>query len=515
MRFAIKALFSRQTSVRLNLSSTLISKVLAAAISLACVPIYIRFLGVAGYGVIGIWTTLETLASLLDFGLSPTVTRELAASSRDPEQAQDTRDLIRSIEIICWTVGVLIGATVALSAPLIATYWLRSSQLSVADLQTCVELIGVLILSRWPLSFYSSGLIGLERQVLLSWLGFTFTLVRSVGAIFVLVFLSPTILAFLAWQIAINMANTGIVAGLLWLNLPRGRRAARFRPKLLGRVWKFAGGVTAIALVSVLLSDLDKLVVSGLVSLEEFGYYTLGSRMAGTLYMAASSVFAALYPALVRLRSQSEAQFAELYHRGSQIMSLLVFPAAITAAAFAKPLIFAWTGNEAIASNTAPIAALLIIGTAFHCTAHLPYAAQLAYGWTSLAFWTNLTYVPITSALLFVLTKQFQGEGAAAVWLLINVSYLATQIPLMHRRILRNEARQWYIQDIGQPLITCGLTAGILAAIIEPAATRTGATVTVAFAGLIVGSVGLVATPLIREQIWDLWNRRRARTVKS
>ena len=515
MRLSIKALLLRQTSVRQNLSANLITKVLAAVISLACVPIYIRVLGVAGYGIIGIWATLETLAKLLDLGLSPTMTRELAATARRTEEAQQVRDLVRTIEVVCWTFGLLIGATIVLSAPLIATRWLRSSQLSPGELRTSVQLIGILILCRWPLSFYSSGLNGLERQVLMSWMDFIFALTRSLGAVVVLLFISPTILAFIGWQIAINAVNTGTFAALLWWSLPTGR-TSRFRPKLLIRVWKFAGGVTAIALVSMLLTDLDKLVVSGLVSLEDFGYYTLASRMAGTLYLAATSVFAAMYPALVRLASeQNEVKLAELYHRGAQILSLLVFPAAITAAVFARPLIFAWTGNEHIADNTAPIASLLIIGTAFHCTGYLPYAAQLAHGWTSLAFWTNLSYVPVTTVLLVVFTKRFGGEGAAVVWLLITTSYYATQIPLMHRTILKFHARQWYINDIGIPLVACSLTAGLLAAAIGPTTTRIGTALAVALAGVLIGTVGLFATPLVRKELRDLWNQYRARTIKT
>jgi O-antigen/teichoic acid export membrane protein len=514
MWLSVKALLFGQTSVRLNLSANLISKILAALVSLACVPIYIRVLGVAGYGVIGIWATLETLAKLLDLGLSPTMTRELAATARRTEEVQHVRDLVRTIEVFYWTFGFLIGATIMLCAPLIATRWLRSSQMSSGELLTSVQLIGILILCRWPLSFYSSGLSGLERQVLLSWIDFVFALLRSLGAVAVLVLVSPTILAFLGWQIAINILNTGIVAASLWWSLPAGS-ASRFRVKLLIRVWKFAGGVTAIALVSMLLTDLDKLVVSGLVSLEDFGYYTLASRMAGTLYLAASSVFAAAYPALVRLATeQSEAKLAELYHRAAQMLSLLVFPAAITAAIFASPLIFAWTGNERIADNTAPIAALLIIGTAFHCTGFLPYAVQLAHGWTSLAFWTNVAYVPVTTVLLVVFTKRFGGEGAAAVWVLITTSYYATQIPLMHRRILRLQARQWYINDIGIPLVACSLTAGLLAAAIGPTTTRTGAALTVALAGLLVGAAGLLATPLVRKELRDLWIQYHARAIK-
>lgn len=509
---SMKALMSRRTSIRFNVSANLLGKILAAAVGLACIPTYIHILGVAGYGVIGMWITLETLAMLLDLGLSPTITRELAATAQRAERAQEVRDLVRTIEVAYCGLGLLIGAAIVVSAAPIATYWLRSSQLSLGEVRTSVELIGVLILCRWPLSFYSSGLTGIERQVLLSWMTCAFAVVRNLGAIVVLVFVSPTILAFLVWQIAINIGHTGTTASLLWWSLPAGG-TPRFRPELLRRIWKFAGGVTATALVSVLLSDLDKLVVSGLLSLEEFGFYTLASRMAATLYLASSSVFAALYPAFVRLATApDEPKLAELYHRGAQMMSVLVLPAAITGALFARPAIFAWTGNELIADNTAPIASLLMIGTAFHCVLTVPYAAQLAYGWTSLAFWVNLSYVPITTVLLVVLTKHFGTTGAAGVWLLINASWFGTHVPLMHRRLLRNEARRWYVQDVGIPLVACGLTAALIAAGAGPTTTRLGAGLTVVFAGLLVGAVGLLATPLVLKQLRDVWTQIGARS---
>lgn len=514
MRLSIKALLSQQTSVRLNLSSNLVSRVLSALVSMACIPIYVRSLGASGYGVIGIWFTLEALANLLDLGLSPTMTRELASTARSSEEAQNVRDLVRTIEVICWTVGLFIGAAIVLGAPIIATHWLQSSQISAGELRVSVQLIGVLILCRWPLTFYASGLRGLERQVALSWIDFVFVVVRSLGAVGVLVFISPTIFAFLVWQIAIGIVNTGTVAASLWWALPKGP-VPRFRPTRLKRVWKFAGGVAANALVAMVLTDLDKLVVSGLVSLEDFGYYTLASRIAGTLLMASSSVFPAVYPALVRFASEhNQARFAELYHRGSQMMSLLVFPAGITAAVFAKPLIFAWTGSEQVADNTALIAALLIFGNAFSCTTALAYGALLAYGWTGLSFWINLFYLPVTTVLLVILTKRFGGEGAAAVWVLITASYFATVIPLMHRKILRNQARKWYVNDVGIPLAACSLTAWLLTAVLGPTTTRIGAILLVVSAGLIVGAIGLLATPLVRNQLRDLWVQNRLSLVK-
>jgi O-antigen/teichoic acid export membrane protein len=514
MNFALRARLWKRTSIRQNLSANLISKVLQTAVTIACVPIYLQLLGVAAYGLIGIWTVLETLASLLDLGLSPAMTRELAASThRGAEgqdaahrrkEVQDTRDLVRTLEVAYCGLGVLVGAALILAASPIASYWLRSSQLSPKEVSVSVVLIGVLILCRWPLSFYSAGLTGLERQVLLSWMGFAFAFVRNLGAVFVLVFVSPTILAFFVWQIAVNLAQTGTVAALFWRCMPPGR-TPRFRPKNMRRIWRFAGGLTAVALVSMLTTNLDKLVVSTLVPLEEFGYYTLGARVAGTLYMASSSVFIAMFPAFTRLAvAQDETRLAELYHRGSQMMSVLVLPAAVTAAFFAKPLIFAWTGSQLIADQTALIAALLTIGTAFNCVVTTPYALQLAHGWTSLAFWTNLASLPVMVLLLIVFIKLFGAVGAAGIWIVVNAGFLITQVPLMHRRLLKHEVRRWYVQDFGIPFVACAVTAALIAEAAGSPATRLDAAVTVIIAGGIIGAVGLFATPLIRKQIREL-----------
>jgi O-antigen/teichoic acid export membrane protein len=504
---SIRSLLLRRTSVRLNLSANLTSKILAAVVSLACVPIFIHVLDVAGYGVIGFWLTLETLASVMDLGIGPTMTRELASTAGRPGQAQPVRDLVRTIELLYWLPGLLIGAAIVLGAPLIATHWLRSTQISPGELSRALQLIGVLILCRWPISFYSSSLSGLERQVLLAWIGLIFAVIRNVGAVAVLIFVSPTIVAFLLWQIAINLLNTAVLMVSLWRHLPAGN-APRFDSKSLFRVWKFAGGVTAITLVTLLLTDLDKIVVSRLVSLTDFGYYALAARMATTLTVASSSVFAAVYPALARLVSEhDEAGVAALYHRGAQTVSVLIFPAALTAALFAWPLILAWTGDTSIADHSASIAALLVMGTAFYSIGYLAYLAQLAHGWTSLAFWTNLAYVPVTAALLIGLTMRFGGIGAASAWLLVTLSYFVINVPLMHRRILKGQAWRWYIEDVGVPFAACAVTAVLLAATLGPATTRLGAAFMVIVAGILIGAAGLLAAPFVRNDLRETWLR--------
>src|SRR5271167_4429119 len=66
----VRELLLGRTSIRQNLSANLIFKVLSGLVSLTCVPIFFRVLGVSGFGLVGVWTMLETIANLLDLGLS-------------------------------------------------------------------------------------------------------------------------------------------------------------------------------------------------------------------------------------------------------------------------------------------------------------------------------------------------------------------------------------------------------------------------------------------------------------
>ena len=80
-------------------------------LQMACVPLYIRFLGVEAYGLIGFYLMLQAILQVLDLGLSPTMNREMARYSVQPEKADEARDLVRTLELGYWLIGLMIGLT--------------------------------------------------------------------------------------------------------------------------------------------------------------------------------------------------------------------------------------------------------------------------------------------------------------------------------------------------------------------------------------------------------------------
>jgi len=117
-------------SVRHNIIANFAGKTSRGIFNLAFIPIYIKLMGVEVYGLLGIFMSLSALFVVLDMGLSTTLNRELSRLSVIENSAQESRNLVRTFEIVYWAIGIVIGVFVIILAPLIAKYWINSTNVS-------------------------------------------------------------------------------------------------------------------------------------------------------------------------------------------------------------------------------------------------------------------------------------------------------------------------------------------------------------------------------------------------
>ena len=170
------------STLKQNVIANLLGRGWSALMALAFVPFYLRYIGVEGYALVGFSLTLFAIASLLDLGVGTTLNRELARRAATRTQAQDARDLVRTLEAVYWLLALVIGVTVFLAAPAIAHYWVKSPTLAPATIEQAVRLMGIALAFQWPMSLYSGGLLGLERQVKLNQIMAVMSTVRGAGA---------------------------------------------------------------------------------------------------------------------------------------------------------------------------------------------------------------------------------------------------------------------------------------------------------------------------------------------
>lgn len=440
--------------------------------------------------MIGVYLTLYGVMSLFDLGLGTTLNRELARLSVQPGSGREMRDLLRTLETIYWSTGILIGLAIALLGPAAAPLWIKTEQLAPDTPSVALQLMGVAIACQWPLALYQAGLMGMQRQVLLNVVSSAAISVRSLGAVLVLWQVSPTVEAFLAWQIVSSLLETLITGAVTWRSLPSGP-FPRFRPHIALRLWRFAAGVSAVTVFSVILTQLDKVILSGLLPLAAFGYYVLASRLAGGLYYLVGPVIASFFPRFSQLlASGNEMELRRAYHQACQILSFLIFPPAVMLMLFPYQILLLWTQNPAIADNAWLVLCLLAAGTALNALASPPHVLQLASGWTRLALVNSVIMTALFAPLVYVMTLRYGGAGAAAVWLLVNVGNVSVNAIFTHRRLLKGELGPWYRTDVGPALLAALAVSGAFRLVIATPDTNWWSFVSV----LLVAFAATVAT---------------------
>lgn len=127
------------------------------------------------------------------------------------------------------------------------------------------------------------------------------------------------------WAIVIaGLFGTAIRSALSYAMFPGSRRRFAWDRGEAASLWRFGRTIASAHTIQVLLSNIDKIVLSRIFALDLFGLYVLASNLAG-----APAAFTQLYPGRVLLPAYAAAlregvdQLAAIYYRGRRAIMLL------------------------------------------------------------------------------------------------------------------------------------------------------------------------------------------------
>lgn len=455
------------SALRINILSNYAGQCWIALMGIIFMPMYIRLLGIESFGLVGLMLSFQTILQLFDFGIGGAANRELSRRAHDRTLNSSSHDLVRTSEIMIWMLAIVIVLLSWSSSHALAHYWLHLKQLTSEQATHAINIMGLAIALLWPSIFYANCLSGLERQPQLNFIQAAFATLRYAGVLPVMWWVAPTIEVFLYWHVLVGTLQSLLAGWLVWHYMPPSQRSPRCSFKALAGSSRFAGGLFAVGVLAMAVSQFDRFVLTSLRPLEEMGYYTLALSVAAGLGRMVQPMFNALYPRFSRLVAQkNESGLLELYHLSSQYLAVVL--AAITAIliAFTYEILWLWTGDTALAVKVAPTLQLLVLGTALNGLMSIPYALQLAHGWTRLSLGLNAVSLLLCLPICLWAVQHYGMLGATAPWLLANLISVAIGIPLMHRHLLSGEALNWYIRDILPPIVVGMIVAQTLHALL-------------------------------------------------
>ena len=447
-------------ALRINILSNYAGQIWMAVMAVAFLPLYIHILGMEAFGLVGLMLSFQSLSQLFDFGIGGAANRELSRRAHAASLADGARDLVYTSQVAIWLLAAMVVSVIWLCSGLMAEHWLHLHSVGRNEATRAIAIMGIAIALLWPSAFYSNCLSGLERQPALNVINAVFATLRGAGALAVLWWVSPTLDAFLWWYAIVGAGQSLATAIAVWQALPRGQRPAHWAHHELHDSRRFAGGLFAIGVLAMGLTQLDRLSLATLRPLAELGYYTLALSVAAGLSRMVLPMFNALYPRFSRLVvTGNQAALRELYHLSSQCVAVVVAAVALVLIVFARDVLFLWTGNAQLANKVALPLTILIAGSAINGLMNIPYALQLANGWTRLAMGLNAAALVFGIPFCLWAVSAYGMTGAASLWLLANFASIAIGIPLMHRRLLRGEMARWFLRDTLPPVIGAAAVA--------------------------------------------------------
>jgi O-antigen/teichoic acid export membrane protein len=451
---------SRQ--VLTNTAANVVARLWAVLSNFIFVPAYLALLGMEQFSLITFSLLVMSFLAMMDAGLTATLSRQFAS----PDPASAKLRVLATLETCYFAIAGVVLVGFALLAHPLATSWLNVPSIPSQDVSVSLQLIGVASAFQLLGNFYVGGLVGMERQVTANAYQVAWSLARN-GGVLVVVYFWRSIEVFFAWQALTTIAYAILARQRVLADLGAARSLPRFRiePEVLRSVWRFAAGMTAIAVVASINAQADRLVMSKLLSIVELGYYTLGVSLGQALVTIVSSIGVAVLPRLTNLYASNEPErAAALYQQTLLATAIVVFVLGGIVAVNGREVLWVWTGDVELAARVATYVPYSMIGSALLALQIIPFSVAIAHGYTRINRWLALSSVVLTIPAYIVLIQRHGGLGAAWVWFGLNLVATPILFVLVHRKFLRGSVpARGYLQTLAAPLAVAAAVAALAA----------------------------------------------------
>lgn len=420
-------------------------------IGIVMVPFYLKYLGAEAYGLVGFFALMQSWMSLLDMGISPTLSREVAVlkSSKDGKEKVNFTMLFHSLEFLFIIVASLITISMLFFSGYISTSWLHVKTLDLDIVAYCISMMGVMIGLRFLSSLYRSGITGAEEQVWLNIANSIIITFKFVGVIFVLEYISSDIKYFFEYQLIIGIGELLIFSTKFYKILDLGKFKFKFSYKSVKPILPFALGIAYTGAIWIFLTQLDKLVLSGILPLGEYAYFVLVGLVANALLQVSSPVSKAILPRMTSLLSQGkEQEMLSLYKKSTQLVSIFIFSVVGIIGLYSYELLYSWTGDREASKWGADILFWYTMGNGILAITAFQYYLQFAHGKLSLHVKYN-TFSAIVSIPLIIWSAYTYGAiGVAYVWFFFRLFSFLIWVPYIHNKFASGIHKNWILKDI-------------------------------------------------------------------
>lgn len=391
----------------------LLGMAIPLAIGLVLIPITMRGLGVARFGLLSLALAVLEYSTLFALGLGPATTKHVAeAIARQDERASDLIVMSMVGHALMGTIG---GAVISLLAPVIVDHVFSVPPALRTEAVAVFRLLGVMVPATLLLLSLFGALEGASRFGLVNLLRIP---ISSVSYIIPAVAVTNGIglPAILSTLVILRLVVCGVLAIVVAASVPgyKWRWPADWRD--IKPLLSFGAWLSVSNVVSPTLIYADRFLLGHLRGLSPVGMYSAPFDAVMRLLAIPGSLVRAMFPTLSALQSTSAPEkLRPLFRRAVSTVVVLMSGPFLVLVLFGPVLLRFWLGPQ-VAAAAGTAVRILAIGLLFNAAALVPTTFIAALGRPDISAKFHMLELAIHLPLAWWLVSTYGITGAATAW---------------------------------------------------------------------------------------------------
>lgn len=401
-------------SIVRNTGYNLAASLVPIAISLVVLPIYIRAIGEARYGMFALISALVGYFGVLDLGLSSAIAQRMAAAGSKDIDAK--RKIFWTAAAINLAMGLFGAALILPVALLYVDHGLTLEPALAAEFRASA----VWLVLALPVTMITGVMSGALRGAGL--FGDLGVINVGTGTLSQLLPLAAALWLSPSLTVVLPVLYLSRAVSIAWFGLVIARKILlSWRPQIdRGRardLLSFGGWVSISALVSPLLTTLDRYLIGSISGVRAVTHYSVPYQLTSKSLILPVAIVSSMLP---RVASAGPEEARELGKRGIRSIAALMGPGMIGGVVLLRPVMEWWIGPD-FAQASAFCGQILIAGFWWNALGVGCNSWLHAVGRVRLTAMAHLMEVVPYVGMLFVLLK-FYGIAGAAMAFVFRIS---------------------------------------------------------------------------------------------
>jgi O-antigen/teichoic acid export membrane protein len=451
--------------IKKNIIASYIGNGYTVLIGVIMLPVYLTYMGKEAYGLVGFYVLLLSMLRMFDMGLSPSIGRATARYNGDKKNpARLVKFLHLSVRVFVF-IAIIFTLVMFSFSYEIATKWLTIEELNYIEVSESVKLMAVIVALRWISGLYRGVITGYERFVWLNSCQVIIATLRFIFVIPVLIYLYQTPVDFFLYQMVVGIIEAIVLIYFAYYLLPKVEKLEVKKIKLsdLSGELKFSGVLVFTGIVSILITQADKLIMSGILTLSNYAIFNVAVLAASGVLLIGRPFINVLRATITRLYAEGKREAAfKLYKSSTQLVAIGGTVVSVFFWYSGGEFLLLWTGDHEVVEKATTILWMYSLGNAVMLVAGMQILLQYAEGILRYHFFGNIVFALIILPAVYFLANKYGAIGAGIAWLSSASLIFFIWIPIVHRRFFPSLHLKWLVNDVLLIFISGFVSGGLI-----------------------------------------------------